>query len=289
MSAAREPELDAEQEVDFRRYGARLAAHWWLVVAGLVAGVIVGYLLSLGGGSVWKAQALISLGQPFSPTGSTPVNYYTSNPRNINEIARSESALKAAAHAAGMRLGALRGHVSTGQVGTGSTSGTGRAIPLVSLTVQGARPAKVETAANTLAQIVVQRTTAPYVGVKITTLESQLKSLQERINVQTQTVTLLQQQANNRGLTAIDRLSLVTQLNGAVQFLGTLKDEQTTSQQQLALAQHVESATVVSQASAVKTTARSRRTSMAIGGLIGLILGGIAALVWQPLAARRAS
>lgn len=282
----REPELDAEQEVDFRRYGSLLAARWWLVLAGIVAGIVVGYLLALGGGSVWQAEALISLGQPFSPTGSSPVNYYTSNPRNISEIARSESALKQAAKQSGMKLRNLRGHVSTGQVGTGSTAGAGRAVPLISLTVQGPRPARVEGAANALAQVVVQRTTAPYVGVKIATYQAQLKSLQDRINAETQAVTQLQQQASNRQLSALDRLSLVTQLNGAVQFLGTLKDEQTTTQQQLALAQNVESATIVSKASAVKTTARSRRTSMLVGGLIGLILGALAAILWEPLTRR---
>jgi uncharacterized protein involved in exopolysaccharide biosynthesis len=279
------PELDAEQEVDFRRYGRLLALRWWLVAAGLLIGIVLGWAAAAGGGSVWTATALISLGQPTSP-GGVAVNYYTSNPRNINEIARSESAVKQAARVAGEPVSALRGNISTGTVGTGSTSGAGRAVPLLSLSVQGARPTKVAAAANELAQIVVQRTTAPYVGVKIARLESQLTSLQQRIDVQTQTVTQLQQQAANKSLSPIDRLSLVTQLNGAVQYLGNLKDEQNAAQQQLAFAKAVESATIVSQAAPEKTTARSRRTSMLVGALIGLILGGLAAILWEPLAAR---
>jgi len=284
-----QPELEGEQEVDFRRYGSLLAARWWIVLAGLVVGIVVGYLLSFGGGSTWKAQALVSLGQPFSPTGGSPVNYYSSNPRNISEIARSESALKRAARASGMRLANLRGHVSSAEVGTGSTSGTGRAVPLVGITVQGPRPAKVTAAANTLADIVVKRTTAPYVGVKITTLQAQLKSLQDRINTETQTVTQLLQAANQKSLAPLDRLTLISQLNGGEQLLGQLKDEQTNAQQQLALAQNVESATIVSKAAAVKSSARSTRTSMAVGGLIGLILGMLAAILWEPLATRFAA
>ena len=280
------PEYE-EQEVDFRRYGALLAARWWIVLAGLVAGLAVGWVLALGGGSVWRAEALLALGQPFSPTGSAPVNTFATNPRAVSEIVRSETALKKAARESGMRIGRLRGHVSTAQVGGGAGARGG--VPLVTLAVQGPRPGRVEKAANVLAQIVIDRTTQNYVGTKIATLKAQLKSLQDRINVQTQTVTQLQEQAQNQGLSPLDRLTLVSQLNGAAQLLGQLKDEQTTAQQQLALAQNVESATIVQPATAEKTTARSTRTSMLVGGLIGLILGGLAAILWDPVAARLAT
>jgi hypothetical protein len=43
---------------------------------------------------------------------------------------------------------------------------------------------------------------------------------------------------------------------------------------------------VIQPAAAVKTTARSRRNSMLVGGLIGLILGGLAAVAWDSAAAR---
>lgn len=273
-----------EQEVDFGRYRSLLAARWWLPVGGLVAGVIVGLALATVGGSVWKASALISLGQPFSPTGGSPVASFATNPRAVSEIIRSESALKEAARASGMRLGNLRGHVSSGQVGGGTGAAAARSVTLLQLNVQGPKPGKVEAAANTLAQIVVEDTTASYVGTKIRTLEDQLKSLQDRINIQQQTVTQYQAATENRGLAPLDRLALVSQLNGAAQLLGQLKDEQVTAQQQLALARNVESATIVRKAAAVKTTARSARTSMLVAGLLGLLLGGLAAVLWDSLA-----
>jgi len=272
-----------EQEVDFGRYRGLLAARWWLPVGGLLLGVIVGLALAAVGGSVWKASALISLGQPFSPTGGSPVASFATNPRAVSEIIRSESALKEASRASGMRLGNLRGHVSSGQVG-GGTGAAARSVTLLQLNVQGPKPGKVEAAANTLAQIVVEDTTASYVGTKIRTLQDQLKSLQDRINIQQQTVTQYQTATENQGLAPLDRLALVSQLNGAAQLLGQLKDEQVTAQQQLALAQNVESATIVRKAAAVKTTARSARTSMLVAGLIGLLLGGLAAVLWDSLA-----
>src|SRR5215213_9897704 len=249
-------DLEAEQEVDFRRYGSLLAARWWLPVAGLVAGLLVGYVLSVGGGSVWKAQALISLGQPFY--GGSPVTSFATNPRAVSEIIRSESALKVAARKSGMRPASLRGHVSSGQVGAGTGAGAARSVTLLQLTVQGPRPARVEKAANALARIVVDRTTAPYVGTKIKVLRAKLVTIQDRINTQTQTVTQLQRQAQNTKLPPLDRLALVSQLNGASQLLGQLSDAQSSAQQQLALALNVESATIVQPAAAVKSTARSK-------------------------------
>jgi hypothetical protein len=277
-------DLEAEQEVDFRRYGSLLAARWWLPVAGLVAGLLVGYVLSVGGGSVWKAQALISLGQPFSPGGGSPVTSFATNPRAVSEIIRSESALKVAARKSGMRPASLRGHVSSGQVGAGTGAGAARSVTLLQLTVQGPRPARVEKAANALARIVVDRTTAPYVGTKIKVLRAKLVTIQDRINTQTQTVTQLQRQAQNTKLPPLDRLALVSQLNGASQLLGQLSDAQSSAQQQLALALNVESATIVQPAAAVKSTARSKRSSMLVAGLIGLLLGALAAVLWEPLA-----
>src|SRR3954471_14080958 len=156
-----------EQEVDFGRYGGLLARRWWLPVAGFVAGLVVGAALSVSGGHVWKASALLSLGQPYTPGGGSPVTSFATNPRAVNEIIRSESALRQAARAAGMHVSNLRGKVSSGQVGGATGAGSTRAVPLIALTVQGARPAKVEKAAKELARIVIQRTTEPYVGTKL--------------------------------------------------------------------------------------------------------------------------
>jgi hypothetical protein len=286
MTSPRQPDLDAEQEVDFRRYRGLLLARWWLVLLGLVAGLLVGYVLAVGGGSVWRAQALISLGQPYTPGGGSPVNSFATNPRAVAEIVRSESALRRAAHAAGMHVGALRGKVSTGQVGNATGAGAARAAPLISLSVQGAKPAKVEKAARELSQIVIDRTTAPYVGTKVKALTVSLKSIQAELNTVAPRITLLQNEVDDPHIAPIDRLLIATQLDNAEQRRGQLLDQQTSKQQQLALADNVESATVIQPAAAVKTTARSRRNSMLVGGLIGLILGGLAAVAWDSAAAR---
>src|SRR3954451_10024868 len=163
-----------EREVDLARWRTALVALWWIPVAGLVIGAIVGVLFSFRGGTTYKATALISLGQPTSPGGAL-VNGFGTNPRAVSQIVSSAAAQEEAANRADMRPAALRGHVSVAQVGTVTGAGATRATPLISLAVTGAKPATTADAANVLAEIVVKKTTGPYVGVKIKTFNRTLK------------------------------------------------------------------------------------------------------------------
>ena len=64
----------------------------------------------------------------------------------------------------------------------------------------------------------------------------------------------------------------------------TLRNDQldkTTNAQLLLLAKQVESPAIQSGAASNKITARSRRNTVVIGALIGLIIGAIAALFWD--------
>jgi uncharacterized protein involved in exopolysaccharide biosynthesis len=99
---AREPDLEAEQEVDLGRYARAVVVRWWLPIAGLVAGAIVGYLISLSGSQVWKASATVYLGTPYSYPGNTPLQSQQTYPTSVGTIAKSEEAIDVAAAAAGM-------------------------------------------------------------------------------------------------------------------------------------------------------------------------------------------
>src|SRR5215203_4119300 len=88
-----DPDLDAEQEVDFGSYWRSVARRWWLPLLGLVAGAIIGYLLSLGGGTVYRAQALVYLGQPIGPAGNQIASVNTSL-SSVRAIVRSESVVR---------------------------------------------------------------------------------------------------------------------------------------------------------------------------------------------------
>ena len=270
---------DAEREVDLARWRRSIVALWWLPVAGLILGAILGVLFSLRGGTSYSATALISLGQPVSP-GGTVINGFGQNPRAISEITSSADAQAQAARRADLGPHALRGHVSIAQVGTTTGSGSARATPLISLTVTGKHEINTAAAANALADIVVGKTTAHYVGIKIRTFEATLT----QVNVQITSVnkllaaTLAAEKAA-KSLDPLQQLVVVNEEDNAETRLGNLIAQQETLQQQLAFAKTVESAEVVDRAVATKTSARSKTSSLLIGALIGLILGAIAAIV----------
>ncbi len=285
------PDVDAEEELDLGRYGSALAARWWLPLAGLALGIVLGYLLSLGGKQVYQAKATIYLGQPLSIVGSTPIQSISTNPAAVRQVVLSPFAQRIAENETGLRSGSLRGHVSTASVtGTTVTRLTGQS-PLVSITVDGSQRAKISNAANVLARIATRRISAGYVTTKIATLRDQLAAVNDSLTSIDKLIAQLRRSASAPGQSTTDRLIIVSQLNGAAQQRSQIVDQQVNTKQLLTLAETVEQSKVLTPARAVKTTAKSRRNSVLVGAVIGLLLGILAALLWEPAArvARRAS
>ena len=281
------PDPDAEREVDLRSVWERIAARWWLPMLGLVLGAVVGFGLALGGGKVYEAETLVAMGQPFSPNGGAPVQSFLTNARAVAEIVRSEAALEQAARASGLRVRALRGNVSSAIVGASGPGARPTGAPLVTIKVVAAQPLKAEKAADTLAKEVIERTSAKYVDTKIAAFDEQLDSIQEQLNTLVPRIAQLEQAVNEPGLSSLDKLVLVSSLDNAQTRRGQLLDLQSDVRQQLALAENVEKTQVIEPAAAVKTTARSGRNSALVGALLGLIVGGVAALLADPYLARR--
>jgi hypothetical protein len=268
----RETDLQAEQEVDLGRYWRAIVARWWLLLAGLVVGALIGYLVSLGGKQVWNASATVYLGAPYSVVGGTLLQGPQANPSTVGTIARAESSIDEAAAKAGMRPGDLRGNISTKTISTGVGTSTTRvtANPLVKITVQASTRRKAQVAANALAQIVVTRLA--------TFTDRKMADLQERINADQQQIDAIQrQQRAAADATAKAVIAL---------HLGDVLDDQLQAKQLLIQAQEVERPSVLTRAAAVKTTARSRRNSVVVAGFLGLLAGLFAALFWEPLARR---
>src|SRR6476661_1471083 len=113
-----EPSFDpeAEQEVDFGRYWRLLAARWWLVAAGLVAGAVIGYAISLGGSQQFKATATLYLGQPYSASGNVQLQAAQTNPSTVRQIAHAEIVVQKVAAGCKAKPGDLRGGISTQSV-----------------------------------------------------------------------------------------------------------------------------------------------------------------------------
>ena len=294
MSQARSlvPDPDAEREVDLRTLWARLVDRWWLPVVGLVAGAVVGVLVAVGGGQTWQAKTLLYLGQPFTTSGGGQIQSLATNPRTVSEIIRSEFALKRASAASGLRVGQLRGHV-TSQAVT-SAGQTRNQTPLVEISANGPARVKVEKAADALASSVIAEVST-YVDQKIKLLDDQIASSQTELKLIDERVTDTENQLrsilSDKSLSAVEKLIATSSLNSTIGFneqrRGTVQQELFQNQQLLSLAENVEKSKIVQPAAASRVTATSRRNSALIGALIGLILGGIAAYLADPVLARR--
>src|SRR5215211_9535923 len=127
MTALRDPppRLEGEGEVDLGRHVSAVAARWWLLVLGFVAGVLIALLFSVGGKDVYRAAALVYPGQPLSPS-SAQIQSIATNPSAIGQIARSEAALRRAAAASGYgTAGKLRRNTSV-QAVSGNVARSGQ-------------------------------------------------------------------------------------------------------------------------------------------------------------------
>jgi uncharacterized protein involved in exopolysaccharide biosynthesis len=289
-----ELDLDAEREVDVRGWWDAVRARWWLPVLGLALGLAVGYALALGGGDVYRAEATLYLGQPFSPTGGAPVPGLATNPSTVNEIVNSESALTRASEVSGMRLDRLRGNVTSRQVGVpaGRRLQVGQ-TPLMEIAVTGSRSAPSARAANSLAQSVIDDV-SPYVEDKIEAIRERIRSDERELAESEQRLDLAQSELNallrSRNVSVTDRLVSVTTLNSQIGSLverrGLVTQDLLEAKQALSLAENVEKPSIVEEAASRKTTARSVGRSVVVGGLIGLILGVLAAILWEPASRR---
>jgi hypothetical protein len=261
---------EAEQEVDFARYVRLLGARWWLLAAGLVAGAVIGYLVSLGGNQVYKATATLYLGQPYTASGNSPALGTQTNPAAVGQIIHSALVDGIVARKCKTTASQFRKGISSAVVNGSSVPKTAT-NPLVTISVQARRARVVECAANALANEAADRL-GRYADGKIA-------NLREEINADKSAIAVIQHALSNPAISVTDKLLLQTGLR-------TDQQDELSATQFLQQAKQIEAPQVLTGAAAQKITARSRRNTVIIGGLIGLILGAIAALLWDTVVPR---
>jgi hypothetical protein len=276
-----QPDLEPEREVDFSRYLDALVARWWLPVAGLIIGAAIGYFVALGGKDVYRAQATVYVGTPFGPNGANTINTIATNASTVSQIARGQQTLQQVAQSSGMSGRELRAGVSTRPIKTGGP----KTAPnqLYAVTVEGPKRGEVNAAAQAIAERIVA-VTGGYAKLKINTFKTQIATDQKQLDEIDAQSGQVRAQLNSASPT--ERLALGTLLLTMEQKRGTLEQDRLQARQLLALAEQVELPRVIQQGVAAKATARSARNSVVVAGLIGLIIGLFAALLWEPISAR---
>src|SRR3954451_17298805 len=200
------PDPDAEEELELGRYWQALLTRWWLPVAGLVAGIGIGYLLSLGGHQVYQAKATVYLGQPLNPTGTGQIQSLATNPSTVKQVVLSPYWQHIAEQRAGLPSGSLRGHVST-QAVAGVAVALGRVgqNPLVNIVVTGKRRARIALAADALAKSVVNQVSGTYVAKKIDTLKRLIAADRQELDSTNARIKSLQAAVQTDGLSKEDQ------------------------------------------------------------------------------------
>jgi hypothetical protein len=270
---------EAEQEVDFAKYVRLLAVRWWLLAAGVVGGAVIGYLVSLGGTQVYSASATIYLGQPYTPTGGALVQNIQTNPSAVATAVQSQAVQNAVAQRCSKgKASAFAKGISTQAIATGSSATKGSSSqvnPLVKLTVQAKKGKVAACAANALAeQVVSSKHLGAYAAQKIANLNAQ-------IAIDNADIKTIDTAISNSGVSSTDKLVLTT-------LLRSDQADKTTNAQLLLLAKGVEKPSIYTRAASHKITARSRRNTVVIAALIGLIIGALAALLWDAVVPRLA-
>lgn len=284
--AAPAQELDAESEVDFGRYARAVLGKWWLLLIGALVGAALGYVYGQSGGSTYQAQATVYLGQPLSPTG-TAVATLASDPSGAATIARSQAVVNEVSAEVGIPARKLRRSISAAVLGERNRQTTN--VALIGVTVRGSDAEKVENAANMIAERLVAASST-YADAKAETLqqrldglEGQLESAEARLDQVTATIEEGTAGSSTEQLLQTNLLAVLEQQRA------DLADRVFAAEQLLEAAEEIERGRVVSPAAATKVNARNPRTSTIVGAFLGLVLAGLAALLWAPVARRRAA
>ncbi|MGZ8693519.1 MAG: hypothetical protein ACXWZT_12425, partial [Gaiellaceae bacterium] len=160
---------------------------------------------------------------------------------------------------------------------------------LIEVAVTGQNARVTARAANLLAERVVEDV-SPYVRDKISSIQERIAADERELAESERRLDLAQRELNgviaNRSLDTTERLVLVTNFNSTIGSLverrGLVTQDLLEAKQALSLAENVEQPSIVEEAASRKTTARSVGRSLLVGGLIGLILGLLAAIFWAP-------
>jgi capsular polysaccharide biosynthesis protein len=259
---------EAEQEVDFARYGRMLARRWWLVAVGVVVGAVVGFLISLGGTKLYSATATIYVGQPYNPGGTSPVYTPQSNPSLIGQIANAQSIDQKAATQCKTTVESFRKRISVQKIATTSTAIKSLAAvnPLVTVTVQAPKGKAAACVANALADAAVAGI-GSYPKAKVQNYRAHVAADIAAINK-------MNAQLADPAVAGTDKLLIQ-------QRLPTFQQDLSTYSGLLLLAKKVESPKVTIRAGSRQVSAQSPRNTVIIAALIGLILGVIGALLWD--------
>src|SRR3954454_9140898 len=249
-------------EVDFGRYWAALVARWWLLLLGLVAGALVGYLTASGAKQVNRASETIYLGQPLTAGGSGLIQTLQTNPSVVRQVIHSNDAIAKAAAAAGLKPSDFSAGITSVPV-PGFVIKLGQ-TPLVAISVTAdVSPPKGRAVVQSLADSALKGVSG-YVDQKVAQYHTQIAQDQKDLDIIDARLAAVTKQVTGGSLSSTEKLMLLNLQAPAEQRRTRVLPARLQAKQLLVQSAAVERGPVVGAPGSSKTPARSKRTSVAV-------------------------
>ena len=283
-----QPDYAGEQEVDFGRYWLAIIRRWWLPIGALIVGGVIGVLAQTGGARPYEASTSVYLGQPFAPNSAVMIQSLTTSLGFVDQIVKSRPLVKSVAARVGIGVGVLQANITTKAVGV--TSGAKQvSVPIAQITVRNPSARKAVAAATGLAAAAILEFSS-YVDVKLATYQARIDRANIELAKVATTITDAQVEQNSvradKSVAPTERLIVLANYNNVLEFnfsrQATLEQSLLTLRDQVALGQQVERARVINPATAHRIAAPSKRSGLAVGVVVGFLLGLLAAILWEP-------
>ena len=293
------PPVQPAGEVRVTEYFRRAMRRWYVIVFTVVGAVLLVFLHGVSGATKQSAAtASVYLGQPFTPSGSAILNSTPlSNPSISIQYVTAPEQIAAAAKAAGIDHRNLRSHVSViasgGAAAAASKGVTGGGPPTITITTEGPwTRLKVQTVSNTLAQSLIGYANR-YTTLKTNLIAKRVKQEQAQLtafqDIQTRArkniATIESSNADPLAKVAAES-PFVNDISTAATQIAPLALNLGNDQIALAATKDIESAQFINRAAGHQVSATTRRNSLIIAAMVGLIVGTGLALAWEALSTR---
>jgi len=282
-------------EIALGVYVRRVVRRWWIVAGVIVVAIAIAVAGSSSGHTKYRAQTLISIGTPFTATGGAAItSAFCTSPVAPATLIKQDAIREAAERKAGLRPGALKGHVSSQPVPGAVTKLN--FTPAVNIIVQGSfKGGTTARAADALAEG-VQAACSQYALRRLQTTQSRLdRELKEQADLSRRlglAQTLLDKVPSDSGLSATNRLLAATvagnTLSNIVQRQNVLGQSIGDDQSLLQQVKYVELTQIITRAKASKVTAGGSSASLGVAIVLGALIGiALALLSYVVVPARR--
>ena len=282
-------------EIALGVYVRRVVRRWWIVAGVIVVAIAIAVAGSSSGHTKYRAQTLISIGTPFTATGGAAItSAFCTSPVAPATLIKQDAIREAAERKAGLRPGALKGHVSSQPVPGAVTKLN--FTPAVNIIVQGSfKGGTTARAADALAEG-VQAACSQYALRRLQTTQSRLdRELKEQADLSRRldlAQSLLDKVQSDSGLSATNRLLAATvagnTLSNIVQRQNVLGQSIGDDQSLLQQVKYVELTQIITRAKASKVTAGGSSASLGVAIVLGALIGiALALLSYVVVPARR--